>query len=399
MKIFLTSETRVNSLIEYGENMGHEFYLVKNTETISSTYPGIRLHSHDDWGSIISYLQSTPIDAVISICGNTPEQIALIRDGMIKHYSESVLGIPMIGHPLQSAMVGIDKGIMRQVLRKNSAITVAPGDVVTNKDEAAKIADQVGYPIILKDPTGSAGAKTAYCVTHMEIDRYFEMYRPSKVLIEKHIEGIEISIEVLSYKGVTVPFVPIYKGSTLAGGHPTERLKIAPYHLPESRLTELQEIIQQLGKLFHWEGITDIDLIIPQKGPITVLEVNTRFGGSTALTNLTGAPNTYHELVKMAMNNWKPPEIHTRYLSLQIPVLQHFTLQQSQQISDEFATVRRIANKILPSPVKSILTMSGPTNQVIQDIDKLVSLISIREAWKEFHEVMQSSTYYQELRG
>lgn len=400
MKILLTSEVRIDQLIQYCEENGHEIYVVKNSPNELVSHPSIQLQSKNDWGSIIEFIEAEEIDVTISVCGNTPEKIALIRDAMVKHYAEQILNKPVIGHPLLAAMSGVDKSVMRQTIRSNSDLTVADGGTSTNRIDAIQLADKIGYPVVLKDPMGSAGSKTSFCVTSKEIERYFEMYNPSRVLIEKHIAGIEVSIEALSYGGITVPLVPIYKGSTLTGGgHPTERLKIAPYHLSASRAAELNATIKRLGELFQWEGISDIDLIIPKQGPIVVLEVNNRFGGSTTLTNLTNASNTHHELVKMALNKWKPFSVQPKYLSLQVPVLQYFTHQQSKQLLDTFPTVKRVANKILPSRVKSLLTLSGTTKAVTSDMNKMMTQIPIKDAWEEFHQVIQSSKKYQELEG
>ena len=80
-------------------------------------------------------------------------------------------------------------------------------------------------------------------------------------MIEKFIEGSEVSIEVIGWNGEYLPLVPVYKGETnLEGIHPIKRLRYGPCDFEDMDNEEFRKIAKHIATNLKSEGTIDMDL-------------------------------------------------------------------------------------------------------------------------------------------
>ena len=99
-----------------------------------------------------------------------------------------------------------------------------------------------------------------------------------QALVEKFIEGSEVSIEVIGWNGEYLPLVPVYKGETnLEGIHPIKRLRYGPCNFETIENEEFRKIAKHIATNIKSEGTIDMDLIYSkEENKVYAIEINTR---------------------------------------------------------------------------------------------------------------------------
>lgn len=95
-----------------------------------------------------------------------------------------------------------NKPLANKMLRDNS-IPVPDGDVVCSEDEAIALADQIGYPVVIKPYDGNQGKGVSTHIYNEELLRkayYLASNYSNRVLIEKHIYGKDYRVLVVGDK-------------------------------------------------------------------------------------------------------------------------------------------------------------------------------------------------------
>lgn len=100
-----------------------------------------------------------------------------------------------------------DKMLTKNILEMNS-LPVAMGDKVTDTISLLKLAEKIGYPVVLKPQYGSKGA--GVCVNIKNEIELLECYTNLKdkkiedIIIEEYVEGKDYRVCVINYKVVAV---------------------------------------------------------------------------------------------------------------------------------------------------------------------------------------------------
>ncbi len=181
--------------------------------------------------------------------------------------------------------------------------------------------------MVLKQIEGQGGSGIKIVSSINDFDKYFPAFENG--LAEKFIAGPEISIEVLRWKGKTVPLVPVYKGkTTLECIHPLEKIKKAPLKIKDINNKEnnlkIQKIAIDIANKLGLEGTADIDIIFnPKTQENNVIEINARPSGTRYITGAATGVNIMHELIDMASGNWDALKLKNKiknYSAIEIPV-------------------------------------------------------------------------------
>ena len=166
------------------------------------------------------------------------------------------------------------------------------------------------FPLVLKQSCGQGGKNIKIALSLEDLCCYLEEY--DTALVERFIDGIEISIEILRWKNNSLPLVPVSKGkTTLDCIHPLKKLKkplfrlIIPLQNQKSIITaKIRNIALKIANLLNIEGTADLDLIFDKYDKNTyVLEINTRISGTRYLTAAASDINPLHEMVDMATDH------------------------------------------------------------------------------------------------
>ncbi len=186
-------------------------------------------------------------------------------------------------------------------------------------------------PIVIKQTEGQGGSGVEIASSPVDIDNYFKKMGNdlNETFVEKFMDGIEVSIEVLRYNTKSIPLVPVYKGNTtLEGIHPLNKIKNAPLEIAsinnQRNNQNIRELADKIANIMGVEGTADIDIIFDNKTKENyVLEINTRPSGTRYITEAATGISPVHELVNMALGEWDVRNIKKRmksFSALEIPV-------------------------------------------------------------------------------
>lgn len=253
------------------------------------------------------------VDAIVPLIGIDKP---LVEVANLKKDLEENYGLPVIASPLNAVITAGDKLKTKEFFLKNK-ITTPPFINVS------KNAPEIGFPLVLKKLEGQGGSGIQIASSKSDLENCIHDFKGS--IAEKFISGIEISIEVLRYKGKSIPLVPVYKGkTTLDCTHPLDKLRIAPLKINRLNNEDLRMHAAEIANMLETEGNIDIDIIFDENNDISYfIEVNTRPSGTRYLTNASTGVNPMYEMVDMAAGEWDSEIVKKRiknYIALEIPI-------------------------------------------------------------------------------
>jgi carbamoylphosphate synthase large subunit len=266
------------------------------------------------------------VDGVVPLIGIDGP---LVEVAIMKEKLEEDYGIPVVSSPVSAANTCVDKYKTKEFFVENKIKT--PEFVKITKNGYKQILN-VHEAIVLKHVTGQGGSGIKIIQSTGNIKEYIHEFENG--IAEKFIKGFEVSIEVLRWKGKTVPLVPVYKGkTTIEGIHPLKKIKKAPLDIEginnhENNLN-IQEIAVKIADALELEGTADIDIIFDSETrENNVIEINARPSGTRYITCAATNVNIMHELIDMASGCWDHIKLKNKiknYSAIEIPVGTHFS--------------------------------------------------------------------------
>jgi D-alanine-D-alanine ligase len=219
-------------------------------------------------------LRQTRIDvAFVAVHGRYGE------DGCIQGLLE-LLGIPYTGSGVLASALAMNKAKAKEVFRLHNLPT-APGYVVQadSGEDVIENHGSFGFPVVVK-PAGegsSLGIRIARDELELESAVEDALRFDDDVLVERFIEGREISVGVLD--GKPLGAVEIAPKHGFYDFHNKYTVGRTDYHLPARLSPERYRSVLRLATLAHealgCEGATRVDLVVSERGNEVVLEVNT----------------------------------------------------------------------------------------------------------------------------
>lgn len=234
------------------------------------------------------------IDVVFPIVHGTN-----VEDGALQGYFKTI-GVPFVGCDVTSSAVGMDKYIMKAILKDND-IPVLDGKLFTQSDYSdidsliQKVESCFGYPVIVKPVNLGSSVGISIAKNRLEltgsIDDAFGY--ATKVLVEHAITNLrEINCAVLGDENEAIPseceeplhtkdilsyedkYVSNAKSSGTKGMASVSR-KIPADLTPEKR-EEVREIAVKAFKALGCNGVSRIDFMIDgDNGKLYFNEINT----------------------------------------------------------------------------------------------------------------------------
>ncbi|HEX3697450.1 MAG TPA: D-alanine--D-alanine ligase [Polyangia bacterium] len=201
------------------------------------------------------------------------------EDGCIQGLLE-VLGIPYTGSGVLASALAMNKAKTKEILRLHNLPT-APGYVIAadSGEDLIESHGSFGFPVVVK-PSGegsSLGVQVARDELELEAGVEEAMRFDDDVLIERFVEGKEISVGVLEGKALgAVEIVPRRGFYDFQNKYTAGR---SDYYFPARLSPERYRSVLRLGTLaceaLGCEGAARVDLIVSDRGNEIILEVNT----------------------------------------------------------------------------------------------------------------------------
>lgn len=275
-------------LIEEILRQGHTPIVFSWTEDASLNkdvkYYCISVTEHD---KIAEYCRKESVSAVVSIASDLTAISAA--------YVSELLGC--VTTPYRTICETTDKYKMRE-RTKNIKIKSPKYMKITNIDQAMFI--DMDFPLIIKptDRSGSRGVTLVRDPSRLieSIERALSCSFTRSVIIESFIDGIEYSVETLTYNGIHQIIAITEKFTT---GEPffVELGHFQPTNINLKKQKEIsgvcQEVLDVLGIKY---GASHIELKIRPNGEIFLIEVGPRMGGDMIGSDLTYLSTGYNYL-------------------------------------------------------------------------------------------------------
>lgn len=219
----------------------------------------------------------------------------LAKEGVLDKYNVQVIGVQVDA---------IDRGEDRIEFKKTMeslGISMARSEVAYTVDEALAIADELGYPVVLRPAytMGGAGGGLVYNTEELKTvcERGLQASLVGQVLVEESILGWEeLELEVVRDSQNNMITVCFIENIDPLGVHTGDSFCSAPMlTIPEDVQKELQRQAYKIVEAIEVIGGTNVQFgRNPKDGRIIVIEINPRTSRSSALASkATGFPIAY----------------------------------------------------------------------------------------------------------
>jgi len=278
--------------------LGYEIVLVNSNPATIMTDPGMADVTYIeplDLQSMTKIIEKERPDALLPNLGgqsglNLSSELA--HAGVLDKY-----GVKIIGVQVDAIKRGEDRGAFKETMNR-LGIEMPKSELAFSVEEAEKIADELGYPVIIRPAytMGGTGGGAVFNVEELRIvaARGLSVSLVGQILVEESVIGWEeLELEVVrDTKGqkITVCFI---ENVDAMGVHTGDSYCTAPMLTIE---TELQKKLQK----YSYDIVDAIDVIggtniqfahDPDTGRVVVIEINPRTSRSSALASkATGFP-------------------------------------------------------------------------------------------------------------
>ncbi len=207
-------------------------------------------------------------------------------------------GLPLIGSSSETIDLAEDRKRFERFLNE-LGIPQAPGAAVTTVEEAIKVAELIGYPVLVR-PSYVLGGRAMEIVHNVnELARYVKLTADldtgHPVLIDKYLLGKECEIDAVC-DGESV-FIPgIMEHIERAGVHSGDSMAIYPaIRLSKNEIDTIVDYSVRIGLALDIRGLMNIQFDVVRDGSgkskIYILEVNPRASRTVPfISKVTGVP-------------------------------------------------------------------------------------------------------------
>ena len=270
------------------QEAGYEAIVVNNNpETVSTDFSiSDKLYfeplTEEDVMAIIDLEQ--PLGVVVQFGGQTAINLA---DKLVKH------GVKILGTSLEDLDRAEDRKLFEQLLR-DLDIPQAPGKTAVTVEEAVAVADEIGYPVLVRPSYVLGGRAMQIVYNQADLEKYMReavVASPERpVLVDHYLIGQELEVDAIC-DGETVLIPGIMEHIERAGVHSGDSIAVYP---PQNLSAELIQTIEdytiRVAQGLNTIGLVNIQFVI-SNGVVYIIEVNPRASRTIPfLSKVTGIP-------------------------------------------------------------------------------------------------------------
>ena len=219
--------------------------------------------------------------------------VELAEKGVLKKY-----GVELIGAKLEAIKMAEDRELFREAMDR-AGLQSARGGFVNSLEEALKISESIGFPLIIRPSftLGGTGGGTAYNIEEFR-DKVVHGLTSSpihQVLVEESVIGWkEFELEVMRDLKDNVVIICSIENFDPMGVHTGDSITVAPAQtLTDKEYQQLRDAaIKVIREIGVETGGSNIQFAVnPKDGRVLVIEMNPRVSRSSALASkATGFP-------------------------------------------------------------------------------------------------------------
>ncbi|HLS22853.1 MAG TPA: carbamoyl-phosphate synthase large subunit [Pseudogracilibacillus sp.] len=275
----------VHSILAIKE-MGYEAIIMNNNpETVSTDFSiSDKLYFEpltlEDVMHVIEL--EKPIGVIVQFGGQTAINLAA---GLERR------GVKILGTSLEAIDRAEDRNKFEQLLEELN-LAKPNGKAVTTKQKAIEIANEIGYPVLVRPSYVIGGAQMEIVHNEEELNNYLQIVtnisEEKPLLIDQYLTGIEVDVDAISDGETT--FIPgIMEHIERAGVHSGDSIAVyPPQRISETVKEKMLDATDKIARTLGVVGLINIQFII-QDDEVYVLEVNPRASRTIPfLSKITG---------------------------------------------------------------------------------------------------------------
>lgn len=270
------------------KQMGYEAIIINNNpETVSTDFSiSDKLYfeplTEEDVMNVIEL--EKPKGVVVQFGGQTAINLA---DKLAKH------GVQILGTTLEDLDRAEDRNKFESALRELE-IPQPLGKTCFTKEEAHKIAQEIGFPVLVRPSYVLGGRAMEIVYDENELDHYMtnavKEDSGHPILIDRYLTGKEVEVDAIS-DGETVIIPGIMEHIERAGVHSGDSIAVyPPQNITQKQIETLVDYTQRLAKGLNIIGLMNIQYVL-YEGDVYVIEVNPRSSRTVPfLSKITDVP-------------------------------------------------------------------------------------------------------------
>ncbi len=267
---------------------GYETIIVNNNpETVSTDFDiADKLYfeplTPEDVKGIVDL--EKPDGAVVQFGGQTAIKLT---ESLMK------MGVPILGTSAENVDAAEDRELFDEILEK-CGIPRPTGGTVYTAEEAKKVANELGYPVLVRPSYVLGGQGMQIAINDHDIDEFIgiinRIAQDHPILVDKYLQGKEIEVDAVC-DGEDILIPGIMEHIERAGIHSGDSISVYPARsISEKTKRTIEDYTKKLARSLHVIGLINIQFIVC-KEEVYVIEVNPRSSRTVPyISKVTGIP-------------------------------------------------------------------------------------------------------------
>lgn len=267
---------------------GYETIIINNNpETVSTDFDiADKLYfeplTQEDVESIVDI--EKPDGAVVQFGGQTAIKLT---ESLMK------MGVPILGTRAEDVDAAEDRELFDRILEETQ-IPRAEGGTVYTAEEAKKVANRLGYPVLVRPSYVLGGQGMQIAFSDQEIEEFMEIInriaQDHPILVDKYLQGKEIEVDAVC-DGTDILIPGIMEHIERTGVHSGDSISVYPAPTIGRLIKEkIAEYTRRLARALHVKGLINIQFIAMGED-VYVIEVNPRSSRTVPyISKVTGIP-------------------------------------------------------------------------------------------------------------
>ncbi len=203
------------------------------------------------------------------------------------------MGVPIWGTKAEDVDAAEDRELFDRILEQ-TGIPRAAGGTVYTAEEAKRVANTLGYPVLVRPSYVLGGQGMQIAISDREIEEFMEIInriaQDHPILVDKYLQGKEIEVDaVCDGRDILIPGIMEHIERT--GVHSGDSISVYPAHTIGRLVKEkIVEYTRRLALALHVKGLINIQFIAIGED-VYVIEVNPRSSRTVPyISKVTGIP-------------------------------------------------------------------------------------------------------------
>ena len=239
------------------------------------------------------------------------------------------MSVPILGTSAKDVDAAEDRELFDEILQQTQ-IPRAAGHTVYTAEEAVKVANELGYPVLVRPSYVLGGQGMQIAINDEDIVKYIGVInrytQDHPILVDKYLEGKEIEVDAVC-DGQDILIPGIMEHIERAGIHSGDSISVYPARsLSDKIKKKIEEDTTKLARALHVLGMINIQFIVYQD-EVYVIEVNPRSSRTVPyISKVPGIPIVPlaaqvilgHKIRELGFDPGLQPEAD--YLAIKMPV-------------------------------------------------------------------------------